>query len=183
MTAVAYRILDRSMLAGEAPDVAPQLLNRGLVVDGCIGRIVEVEAYTSDDPASHSRHGPTRRSATMFARPGLLYVYLIYGMYHCANVVTGAEGDGQAVLIRAVDPVAGQAVMRRRRQGRAIADGPGKLCQAFALDRRDDGSDLCSTASRVRLVDLGLDPPRHPSCGSRIGISAGSDRPWRWWID
>ena len=182
MTA-AYPVLDRSELAGWAPDVAPLLLNRGLVVDGCVGRIIEVEAYTSDDPASHSRRGPTRRSATMFARPGLLYVYVIYGLYHCANVVTGAEGDGQAVLFRAVDPVAGHAEMRRRRQGRTIADGPGKLCQAFAIDRTDDGLDLCSTTSRARLVDLGLDPPLQPSCGPRIGISAGLDRAWRWWID
>lgn len=118
----------------------------------------------------------------MFGRAGLLYVYLIYGMYHCANVVTGPEGDGQAVLIRAIEPLEGiDEMQHRRRHRRDLAGGPGKLCQALALDRSDDGTDLCSPISRVRLVELGLEPPDHPPCGPRIGITAGLDRPWRWW--
>lgn len=176
--------VERAILAGDAPDLAPWLLNKGLIVGSCWTRIVEVEAYTADDPASHSTRGMTRRNATMFGPPGHLYVYLIYGMYHCANVVTGAVGDGQAVLVRAVDPLVGHDEMRRRRRsGRGLADGPGKLCQALDLDRRHDGADLCDPNGPIRLVDLGIDPPRQPSSGPRIGISAGIDRPWRWWTD
>lgn len=183
MMTARFAVVDRALLVDPAPVVAPRLLNRGLVVDGCLGRITEVEAYTSDDPASHSRRGPTPRSVTMFGRAGLLYVYLIYGMYHCANVVTGPDGDGQAVLIRAIEPLQGLDVMRHRRQDRRhLADGPGKLCQALAVDRRDDGTDLCSPTSRARLVDLGLEPPTDPPSGTRIGISAGLERPWRWWV-
>lgn len=188
MTEPAHRrslpTLARTTLSADAPSLAPWLLNKGLAVGSCLGRIVEVEAYTSDDPASHSTRGMTRRNATMFGPPGHLYVYLIYGMYHCANVVTGHDGDGQAILVRAIDPLEGHARMRRRRgSGRGIADGPGKLCQALDLDRRHDGLDLCDPRGRVRLVDLGIDPPANPACGPRIGITAGLDRAWRWWTD
>ncbi len=106
------------------------------------GRIIETEAYMSDDPASHSFRGPTPRTAVMFGPAGYLYVYRSYGIHWCANVVTGADGDGQAVLIRAVDPVEGADEMLRRRGRLPLADGPGKLCQAFGLDGEDDGADL-----------------------------------------
>lgn len=177
------RVVDRSVLAGHAPEVAPRLLNLLLDVHGVTVRIVEVEAYTSDDPASHSHRGPSARNATMFGGPGLLYVYLVYGVHHCANVVTGAEGDGQAVLVRAGEPVTGIDRLRARRPGvpdRRLADGPGKLCQALGIDRSHDAVDLCDPASAVRLLDDGTPPPVTPLVGPRVGISRAVERPWRW---
>jgi DNA-3-methyladenine glycosylase len=168
----------------DALEVAPDLLNKVLVVGGCAGRIVEVEAYRADDPASHSFRGRTPRNATMFGPGGLLYVYLTYGMHHCANVVTGPEHDGQAVLLRAVLPCRGIEAMRARRGGRdarTLADGPGKLCQAFGIDRSHDGLDLC-TSSDVHIVDDGTAPPADPRVGGRIGIRQGVEHPWRWRI-
>lgn len=177
------RLVGRRTLAGDAPDIAPTLLWMVLDVGGVSGRITEVEAYTSDDPASHSSRGRTPRNSTMFEGPGILYVYLIYGMHLCANVVTGASGDGQAVLIRAILPITGRDEMRTRRgvvDDRRLADGPGKLCQALGITRDDDGSDVCSSRSRVRLFDDGTPAPIDPVIGGRIGISVGRDRRWNW---
>jgi DNA-3-methyladenine glycosylase len=177
------RLVGRRLLGGDAPDVAPQLLWMVIDVAGVSGRITEVEAYTSDDPASHTSRGRTPRNATMFERPGTLYVYLIYGVHLCANVVTGSAGDGQAVLIRAILPVAGIAEMRRRRavhDDRRLADGPGKLCQALGIAADDDGADVCSSGARVRLFDDRTPAPVDPVVGTRIGISAGVDRLWNW---
>jgi DNA-3-methyladenine glycosylase len=183
-------VVDRSILAADAPTVAPLLLNLVLEVDDtggrtAAGRVVEVEAYTSDDPASHSHRGLTTRNASMFARPGTLYVYRIYGMHLCANVVTGSEGDGQAVLIRALVPVGGVEMMRARRPGRPdtqLCNGPGKLCQAMGITAGHDGVDLTDAASPVRLVHDGTSPPAMPEQGRRIGISRAVDQRWRWWV-
>ena len=177
------RRLRRSFFARDSTTVAPELLDKLLVAGPCVGRIVEVEAYMADDPASHAYRGQTRRNATMFGKPGRLYVYFTYGIHHCANVVTGSAGDGQAVLLRAVTPVAGIEEMRARRPGRpdrSHADGPGKLCQAFGLDLRDDGRDLCDRASPVWISDDGVPPPDTPRVGRRVGISVGVETPWRW---
>ncbi|MEX0847867.1 MAG: DNA-3-methyladenine glycosylase, partial [Ilumatobacteraceae bacterium] len=116
--------LDSAFFARDATVVAPELLNTILVIDGIRARITEVEAYTQDDAASHSFRGSTRRNAVMFGPPGLLYVYLIYGMHHCINIVTGESGDGQAVLIRGavidgVDP--------------RLTNGPGKLARVLGV--------------------------------------------------
>ena len=153
----------------------------------CAGRIVEVEAYRSDDPASHSFRGPTARNAVMFGPAGHLYVYFTYGMHFCANVVAATEGDAQAVLLRAVQPLRGVELMRRRRGGRPdaiLTDGPAKLCQAFGIDRRQDGVDLC-TDDLLSVVDDGVAPPsraaghaahRHPR-GHRAALAlAGLNR-------
>jgi DNA-3-methyladenine glycosylase len=116
----------------------------------------------------------------MFGPGGLLYVYFTYGMHYCANVVTGPDGDGQAVLLRAVVPCRGMDIMRERRGGRQpLADGPGKLCQAFGLDRKHDGLDLCTSADAL-VVDDGTPPPAAPLVGGRIGIRHGVEHPWRW---
>jgi DNA-3-methyladenine glycosylase len=177
---LTVRRVERDRLVGDAVDVAPRLLGLLLVAGECVGRITEVEAYREDDPASHSHRGRTRRNATMFGPPGLLYVYLVYGIHHCANVVVGDEGVGAAVLIRAVDPVAGVESMVARRNGRRpLTAGPGMVCTAFGIDLSHDGHDLCGTGL-IGLFDDGVPPPSAPVVGRRVGITKAVDRPWRW---
>lgn len=178
------RRLDRDFFARDALEVAPDLLNKVFAVGPTAGRIVEVEAYRSDEPAAHTFRGKTPRNAVMFGPAGHLYVYFSYGMHHCANVVTGADGDGQAVLLRAILPVAGVDEMRARRPSGTpearLADGPGKLCQALGLDLNDSGLDLCGPASdRAWLGDDGTPPPDQPVVTGRVGISKAVDLPWR----
>jgi len=186
---VSRDLVDRETLVGDPVVVAPLLLGKLLVstVGGIevAGRIVEVEAYREDDPASHSFRGVTARTATMFGPAGHLYVYLSYGIHHCANVVTGREGSGAAVLLRSVEPLVGLATVRTRRSGRPdreLADGPGKLCQALSIGLSHDGTDLCSAHSPVTLHDDGTAPPNEPVRGPRVGITKGVDRPWRFRI-
>lgn len=142
------------------------------------GRIIETEAYTAHDPASHSFHGCTPRNSVMFGPGGRLYVYLSYGIHCCANVVVGAEGDGQAVLLRAVDPIDGVGEMFHRRGREPLADGPGKLCQALGIDLTDDGAGLVGTGP-IRIIDDGTAPPAEPIVGPRVGITKAVDTPWR----
>jgi DNA-3-methyladenine glycosylase len=147
-----------------------------------VARIVETEAYRSDDPASHSHRGRTKRNAVMFGPAGRLYVYLSYGLHVCANVVTGGSDDGQAVLLRAGVIVDGAHIARSRRPGRPdrqLADGPGKLCQALDIRLTDDGIDLTNPGSPIRIGDDGTPPPDVPLVGPRVGISKGVDTPWR----
>jgi DNA-3-methyladenine glycosylase len=149
------------------------------------GRIVETEAYMRHDPASHSFIGPTSRNSVMFGPPGRLYVYRSYGIHWCANVVTGAERDGQAVLLRALLPVHGLEVMRSRRTGRSdrdLCNGPGKLCAALGIDGDDNGLDLTDVSSAIRIVDDGGAVPGEVSVGPRIGITKAVDTPWRFRI-
>ncbi len=175
--------LDRAWFERDAPTVGPDLLNKLLVVtaDGvrCSGRIIETEAYMPDDPASHTFNGESKRNAVMFGPAGHLYVYLSYGIHQCANVVTGPVGSGQAVLIRAVQPVDGIEQMRQRRgrPDRELSDGPGKLCQALGIGAQHDGADLL--ASEVAIVDDGFAPPSAPRVGPRIGITKATTTPWR----
>lgn len=175
-----------SWFVRDAPVVAAELLGKVLIVDrdglSTSGRIIETEAYTADDPASHSFTGRTPRNDVMFGPAGLLYVYLSYGIHRCANVVTGAVGDGQAVLVRAIEPVLGIEMMRHRRSGRPdrdLANGPGKLCAAMGIELTDARADLCATRSSIRIVDDGIGPPSTPIIGPRIGITRAVDTPWR----
>jgi DNA-3-methyladenine glycosylase len=173
---LARRFYARDVLA-----VAQELLNKVLVAGSCAGRIIEVEAYRQDDPASHSFRGRTARNAVMFGPPGHLYVYFTYGMHWCANVVTGPAGEGSAVLIRAVEPIRGLEIMRERRPGRAdreLAGGPAKLCAAFGLTRADDGRDLVADPV-VGVFDDGTAPPGEPDVTTRIGITKAATLPWR----
>ncbi len=175
------RELGRSFFAERSLKVAPRLLGKHIVVDGRVsGRIVEVEAYEgADDPASHGHRGRTARTEVMYGPPGHLYVYFIYGMHWCANVVCGPSGVCSAVLLRAVEPVDGIPIMRKRRVGRPdleLANGPAKLCAAFGIDGEDNGADL--TAGRVRLYDDGSPAPVFEAT-ARIGISRAKERPWR----
>jgi len=178
---------------------------RGSGPNARIGRIVEVEAYVGvEDRASHARFGPTRRNAAMFGPPGHAYVYFVYGMYYCLNVVTEPEGRPCAVLIRAVEPIAGLEAMRAARhavraeraisgagRGAAIPDdrlaaGPGLVCAALSITRADDGADLCGPDSDLRLDARPVDEPA-PSVvtGPRIGIGYAPEpwrsEPWRFW--
>ena len=186
MTATDRRLVDRTELARRAPVVAPALLNTLLVADvegaRVVGRIVETEAYDEDDPASHTFRGPTPRNAPMFGSAGHVYVYLSYGIHHCANVVCGPERRGEAVLLRAVEVIEGIDTVRRRRSGRPdreLTDGPGKLCQALGIDLSHDSIDALAPASPIRLARDRVAPPGAPLVGPRIGISAGVDTPWR----
>ena len=174
------RPLPRRWFARDATEVAPDLLNKVLVVGECSARITEVEAYVGDDPASHSFRGETTRNAVMFGAAGHLYVYFTYGMHHCANVVTGAVGDGQAVLLRAVQPLTGiEEMFRRRGRTTSLTDGPGKLCQALGIDLGANGVAL-DRRSGIWIADDGTPPPTSPRIGPRVGITKAAEMPWRW---
>ena len=184
-------LLDRDLLAGPAYEVAPLLLNRLMVAaDGRAGRIIEVEAYQgAEDPASHAFRGPTPRNTIMFGPAGHLYVYFSYGVHWCANVVTGRDGVASAVLLRALEPVAGVEGMRaarwrdqKRRNDRDLCRGPGRLTQALGIDRQSNGIDLLDPGSGLRLIDDGTAPPTDPGRSPRIGISVAQDRLWRFFV-
>lgn len=146
-----------------------------------VARIVETEAYGEDDPGSHAFAGrKTRRNATMFGPPGHLYVYFTYGMHWCANVVTGASGEGSAVLLRAAIPLRGLAAMaaaRGRRDPRDLCSGPAKLAQAFGVTGDLDGADV--VRGPVRITAGFPVEPGDVRTGPRIGLSRGTDIPWR----
>ncbi len=150
-------------------------------------RLSEVEAYAGRaDPASHAYRGPTARNAVMFGPPGHLYVYFVYGMHWCCNVVCGPEGDASAVLLRAGAVVSGvQTARMRRPAARADSDlarGPARLATALGLDRAANGVDLLSAGSRVRLRAGSRVPDDAVRRGPRIGVAAAAEVPWRLWI-
>ncbi len=144
-----------------------------------VGRIVECEAYLSDDEACHAARGKTRRNAPMFGPPGTAYVYLVYGMYHCFNVVCAEPGVPEAVLIRAVEPVEGfpaESVRRLRR----LCSGPGRLCRTFELTSDLSGTPL--QAPPVVLACGGLEQGETIVAAPRIGIRKGKTKPWRFYV-
>ena len=201
----AIKRLPRSFYLRPALRVAPELLGKYIV--RCIGRtvlagiIVETEAYRWDDPASHSYRGETPRNKVMFGPGGFLYVYFTYGMHFCSNVVTGVDGVGEAVLIRAVEPVIGIETMMQNRfasrdskpigpgQLKNLTNGPAKFCQAFAIARDENGTDL-----RGEKIYIGeLSPPLHRSStrrnppfrigkSGRIGIAVAKEKLWRFFM-
>lgn len=148
------------------------------------GRIVEVEAYLGpDDPACHAVAGRTERTWHLHGPPGIAYVYFIYGVHWCFNAVTREEGHGSAVLVRAVEPVAGLELMQRRRAVRRAADltnGPGKLCQALGITGALDGVRL--DRRPLRIFEGDAVPDSDTDVTSRIGITRAADWPLRWMI-
>jgi DNA-3-methyladenine glycosylase len=170
--------LPAAFFAGASPAVARRLIGCALVHRGRAGVIVETEAYLGpQDLASHARFGPTARTSVMFGPGGVSYVYLCYGIHRMFNVVTGGEGEAQAVLIRAIAPYVGLG------DDPGVGRGPGKVTQALALDRRHDRKDL---ARGPLFIAAALVPPRIAR-GPRIGVAyagAWADRPLRfWWRD
>ena len=183
-TGVRLRRVRRGELTGSPAEVAPRLLNTLLVVEDRVARIVEVEAYWGAvDPASHAHRGPTPRNAAMFGPAGSLYVYRSYGLHWCANLVLCAPGEAGAVLVRAVEPVAGiesmQSLRGPVRREVELTNGPGKLCAALGITGKHDGVDLLDPASPVRWCRDAMPPPASPLVTTRIGISKAVDLPWR----
>ncbi len=184
-------LLPREFFARRASLVAPELLGRVLFRRDPEGelalRITEVEAYEGAlDPASHGYRGPTPRNATMFGPPGHLYVYWIYGMHHAANLVCGADGECQAVLVRAGEVIHGQALAAARRPAarspRELAQGPGRLALSLDFDRSLDGTDVCAPGAPVTVHEGVPCPAAEVRCGPRTGVAKGHETPWRFWV-
>lgn len=185
------RPLPRTFYERPTLQVAEALLGKVLVhhtrAGPAAGIIVEVEAYVGEgDPACHAACGPTPRNAPMYGRGGIAYVYLNYGIHALVNVVTEPPGIPAAVLIRALEPVEGLPLMRRRRMSgprpiddHALCRGPGNLTKALGITLRDNRRDL--TDGRLRIENRGV-AVAGVSWGPRIGIRAGADRPWRCWV-
>jgi len=181
------RRLPRSFFARPSTVVAPELLGRVLMrirPDGTrlAGRLVEVEAYEQGDPASHSFRGrSTHRTEVMFGPPGRLYVYFTYGQHFCSNVVTGPEGYGSAVLLRAAEPLDGFETMAANRGTDAIlllCSGPARLTRALEIDRADNGTDLVRDPSLFLLAGSPV-APRAIGRSTRVGVNVGVEHRWR----
>jgi DNA-3-methyladenine glycosylase len=171
--------LRRSFFARSVHDVAPELIGASLLVNGIGGRIVEVEAYHHTDPAAHSYGGPTDRNAVMFGPPGFAYVYRSYGIHWCLNFVCEVKGSASAVLIRAMEPRDGLPAMKRRRgwkDERMLCSGPGKVGQALAITRAQNGLALDKPPFELRARES--EP--EIAAGPRIGITKAADLPWRY---
>lgn len=200
--------LSREFYAQDTLEAARALLGKILVrrLDGEIlaGRVVETEAYVGRcDKACHAyQYRRTARTETLFAPPGTAYIYLIYGMYHCLNFVTEPEGEPAAVLLRALQPVAGTETMTRLRYGdkpltafrkKNFLNGPGKVCQALALTRAENGVNLtgdtlfiCDCPEDAGLSGFPVPAEEHISAGPRVGVDYAEearDFPWRFRLE
>jgi DNA-3-methyladenine glycosylase len=183
-------VLSRAFYARPTLEVAKDLIGKVLVHETragmAAGAIVEAEAYIGEsDPACHAAPGPTARNAPLYGPPGIAYVYLNYGIHYLVNAVTEPAGSPAAVLIRALEPVEGETLMRRRRArgtGRGpfgpvdLCRGPGNLTRALGISLRQNKTDLTSGA--LRIEDRRL-PPRDVAWSRRIGINVGMDAEWR----
>ena len=171
--------LDRRFFARSVHAVAPDLIGATLLYRGIGGIVVEVEAYHQTDPAAHSYRGRTPRNGVMFGPPGYAYVYRSYGIHWCLNFVCEPAGMASAVLIRALQPTEGIAIMRRRRgirEERLLCAGPGRLCEALGITGRQNGAALDGPLFQLRpraaLLQI--------TVGPRIGISVAIEHPWRY---
>lgn len=181
------RLLDREFFRRDPHVVAPELVGKLVVStagdERVVARITETEAYHDDDPASHTYRGQTPRNAVMFGDPGHLYVYVSYGMHHCANAVSHVDGRAGGVLMRAGAVLEGIEIARGRRgdlrNSNHLGRGPGCLAQALGLTLADGGTDLCRTPSTVQILCDGVRPQL--SSGPRVGVRLAADVPWRFW--
>jgi DNA-3-methyladenine glycosylase len=172
-------VLHRDFFARSVHEVAPDLIGVTLLVDGVGGRIVEVEAYDQEDPASHGFRGRTPRNEAMFGPAGQAYVYRSYGIHWCLNLVCGDEEVPEAALVRALEPTAGIAEQRRRRgveDLRALCSGPGKLCQALAITKEHDGRALDAPPFELQARVIAPEIVTTP----RIGIARATELAWRY---
>jgi DNA-3-methyladenine glycosylase len=171
--------LRRAFFDRSVHEVAPELIGATLLVDGVGGTIVEVEAYHQTDPAAHSYIGRTERNAVMFGPAGYSYVYRSYGIHWCLNFVCEEEGSASAILIRALEPAQGLALMRRRRglyDERSLCSGPGKLCEALGVTIKHNGLALDRPPFELRAREA----TPEIATGPRIGITKAVDHPWRY---
>ncbi len=171
--------LGPEFFARSVHEVAPELIGCSLLVDGIGGPIVEVEAYDHEDPASHGFRGQTARNRSMFGPPGHAYVYRSYGIHWCLNLVCEEKDVAAAVLLRALEPAEGIALMRERRgveDVRLLCAGPGRLCQALGVTGADDGARLDRPPFRLapRRADVEI------VAGPRVGITRAAEAPWRY---
>lgn len=187
--------LPRSFYLRPTLQVARDILGKRIVrivgTKVLIGKIVEVEAYCKGDPASHAFRGRTKRNDVMFWEGGHVYVYFTYGMHFCANIVTGNEGTGEAVLIRAVEPLVGIELMTMNRFPNLqslnhlsfinLTNGPAKFCKAFGLARQENGLDLLG--SEISITDGEPFSPKLMKRSQRIGIQRGTEKKWRFFIN
>ncbi len=170
--------LSRDAFWPSAAQVAHDLIGAMLLVEGVGGVVVETEAYDRQDPASHSFRGRTARNASMFGPAGHAYVYRSYGLHWCLNAVCGTEASGSAVRIRALEPTVGIDIMRERRgvsDRRQLCRGPGRLCQALDVTGALDGRPL----DRPPFVIEGRSGSVEVVAGPRVGITRGTETPWR----
>jgi DNA-3-methyladenine glycosylase len=182
-----------SWLAAPASDIAAvarTLLGWHLTAGDVRIRLTEVEAYSGlgADPASHAHRGPTARNAVMFGPAGHLYVYRVYGLHDCANIVCGPVGQAAAVLLRAGQVVDGVESARLRRPtartDHALARGPANLVQALGIDGRANGSSVVDGSGPLSVSPPpGSAPPPRIAAGPRVGVAAAHDVPWRFWIE
>lgn len=176
---ILNRVLTRAFFARSVHEVAPALLGCTLLVDGVGGRIVELEAYDSSEPASHSFRGPTARNRTMFGPSGHVYVYRSYGIHWCMNIVCGSGPGASALLVRALEPTHGLDAMRVRRgldSVQLLCSGPGRLCQALGVTRALDGHAVDTPPFRI----LPAPSPADVVTGSRVGITKATELEWRY---
>lgn len=176
-------LLDAGFFARDAHVLAPELVGCALLREGVGGVVVEVEAYEEHEPACHAFAGRTARTEVLFGPAGCAYVYLSYGIHELFNVVTGSEGSGQAVLVRALEPRWDLPAMRRRRRvsnDRVLCGGPGRLSQALGISLADNRADLAAAPIQFLSRRSG-DPPERLLCGPRIGITKATGLPWRHW--
>lgn len=185
------RILSKRFYSKDTIQIARELLGTCLVHETpecrVAGRIVETEAYLyKEDPACHASRGKTNRNAAMFGPPGHAYIYFIYGLYHCFNVVTAPEGVGEAVLIRALEPIKGIATMELRRKTNVLKNlcsGPSKLVQAMGLTREQNGCALTTGPLTIHSREsFGGCPPFEIEISTRIGINVGAELPLRFCV-